>query len=140
MQSSGVNTKYFSENGEWTLLGTWNERSEFDEDGYSYAKVIYNFRLERRAVYYGLNTMLPVLLNSLLIPLVFLLPHDSGEKIGYCLTVLLAYVVILTIVTAGLPTTAKVQSLLGTKSGNVLISSEKLRVQWLDGWHALGSG
>ena len=140
MQASGISRKYFQENGEWTVLKTWNERSEFDEDGYSYAKVIYNFRLERRAVYYGLNTMLPVLLNSLLIPLVFLLPHDSGEKIGYCLTVLLAYVVILTIVTAGLPTTAKVPSLLGTKSGNVLMSSEKLRVQWLDGWHALGSG
>ena len=94
-------------------MRTWYERSEFDEDGYSYAQVTYYFKLERREVYYGLNTMLPVLLNSLLIPLVFLLPHDAGEKIGYCLTVLLAYVVILTIVTDGLPRTAKTQSLLG---------------------------
>ena len=70
-------------------------------------------RLRRRPTYYGLNTMLPVLLNSLLIPLVFLLPHDAGEKVGYCLTVLLAYVVILTIVSDGLPTSAKSQSYLG---------------------------
>ena len=113
VQASGVSKTYYQENGEWTILKTWNERSEFEEDSYSYAKVTYYIKLQRRAVYYGLNTMLPVLLNSLLIPLVFLLPHDAGEKIGYCLTVLLAYVVILTIVTDGLPTTAKNQSLLG---------------------------
>ncbi|XP_070187475.1 5-hydroxytryptamine receptor 3A-like [Littorina saxatilis] len=110
---AGISTKYYQENGEWTIMRTWNERSEYEEDGYTYAKVTFYFKLQRRSVYYGLNTMLPVLLNSLLIPLVFLLPHDSGEKIGYCLTVLLAYVVILTIVTDGLPTTAKNQSLLG---------------------------
>ena len=113
LQASGISRRYFQENGEWTVLKTWNERSEYTEDGYTYAKVTFYIKLQRRAVYYGLNTMLPVLLNSLLIPMVFLLPHDSGEKIGYCLTVLLAYVVILTIVTAGLPTTAKSQSLLG---------------------------
>ena len=75
--------------------------------------MVFNIYLERRSFYYGLTILLPVLLTSLLTPLVFLLPHDAGEKIGYCLTVLLAYVVILTIVTDGLPTTSKHNSLLG---------------------------
>ena len=113
VQASGISQTYYQENGEWRILKTWNQRSEYTEDGYTYAKVTFYVQLQRRAEYYGLNTMLPVLLTSLLIPLVFLLPHDAGEKIGYCLTVLLAYVVILTIVTDGLPTTAKNQSMLG---------------------------
>nr|KAG5713718.1 hypothetical protein BaRGS_024345 [Batillaria attramentaria] len=120
VHDTGINQKYYTENGEWHLQSTWNERSEFDEDGYTYAKMTFYFEMHRRPVYYGLNTLLPVMLTSLLIPMVFLLPHDSGEKIGYCLTVLLAYVVILTIVTDGLPTTAKNQSLLGVYIAMVL--------------------
>jgi hypothetical protein len=80
-----------------------------------YSQVTFYLRLSRRALYYWLTVLLPVLVTSVLIPLVFLLPHDSGEKIGYCLTVLLAYVVILTIVTDSLPTSAKNSFLLGKK-------------------------
>ncbi|KAL8588912.1 hypothetical protein ACOMHN_012950 [Nucella lapillus] len=117
---SGLSLTYYQMNGEWYLVKTWNKRTEFSDGDYDYAKVAFYIQLQRRALYYGLNTMLPVLLNSLLIPLVFMLPHDAGEKIGYCLTVLLAYVVILTIVTDGLPTTAKNQSLLGVYIALVL--------------------
>ncbi|XP_076440192.1 5-hydroxytryptamine receptor 3A-like [Babylonia areolata] len=117
---TGLSQTYFQLNGEWNIIRTWNERYEYNDGDYDYAKVAFYVELKRRAVYYGLNTMLPVLLNSLLIPMVFLLPHDAGEKIGYCLTALLAYVVILTIVTDGLPTTAKSQSLLGVYIALVL--------------------
>lgn len=112
-QETGVSQTYYKKNGEWKLTKVWNERSEVTEDGYTYAKVTFYFQLEHRPLYYGLNTLFPVLLNSLLIPLMFMLPHDSGEKIGYCLTVLLAYVVILTLVADRMPTTATTTSLLG---------------------------
>lgn len=114
LQNGGVSLEYFSENGEWDLLSTSYGRTEYEEDDYSYAKVSLYFNLERRPVYYGLNTILPVIVNSLLIPLVFLMPNESGEKIGFCLTSLLAYVVILTLVTQDLPTSAKTTSLLGS--------------------------
>ena len=113
MQGSGVNLQFFSENGEWDLLRTWHASSEFVEAGYTYPSAIFYFELQRRTAFYGLNTMLPVLLNSFLVPVVFMLPHDSGEKIGYCLTCLLAYVVVLSMVMEGLPTNAKYMSLLG---------------------------
>ncbi|KAL8565143.1 hypothetical protein ACOMHN_003930 [Nucella lapillus] len=117
---SSLSLVYYQTNGEWVVKKTWNMRSEFNDDNHDYAKVSFFIQMERRATFYGMTTILPVLLNSLLIPLVFLLPHHSGEKIGYCLTVLLAYVVILTIVTDGLPTTARNQSLLGVYIALVL--------------------
>ena len=46
---------------------------------------------------------MPIVLNSILMNAVFALPIDSGEKMGYCLTVLLSYVVFLTWVTENLP-------------------------------------
>ena len=46
---------------------------------------------------------MPIVLNSILMNAVFALPIDSGEKMSYCLTVLLSYVVFLTWVTENLP-------------------------------------
>ena len=46
---------------------------------------------------------MPIILNSVLMNAVFLLPIESGEKMGYSLTVLLSYVVFLTWVTDNLP-------------------------------------
>ncbi|KAL8617711.1 hypothetical protein ACOMHN_039659 [Nucella lapillus] len=46
---------------------------------------------------------MPIVLNSLLMNAVFLLPIESGEKMGYSLTVLLSYTVFLTWVTENLP-------------------------------------
>ncbi|RUS84305.1 hypothetical protein EGW08_007949 [Elysia chlorotica] len=74
--------------------------------------VYFFFKLERKPLFYGLNMLLPVLVMALLTVFVFVLPADSGEKIGYCLTVLLAFMVILTIIAEDLPTTATNTSIL----------------------------
>ncbi|XP_076454801.1 uncharacterized protein LOC143289640 [Babylonia areolata] len=46
---------------------------------------------------------MPIVLTSILMCTVFALPVDTGEKMGYCLTVLLSYVVFLTWITDNLP-------------------------------------
>ena len=46
---------------------------------------------------------MPIVLNSILMNAVFALPIESGEKMSYCLTVLLSYVVFLTWITENLP-------------------------------------
>ena len=74
------------------------------------------FQLKRKPLFYGLNYLLPVIVTAALTVFVFLLPAESGEKIGYCLTVLLAFMVILTLIAADLPTTAANTSLLGMDS------------------------
>ncbi|GFR66110.1 neuronal acetylcholine receptor subunit alpha-3 [Elysia marginata] len=114
--ADGINLNYFSEDGEWEIQRTWNERATYTEGNYEYARVYYYFKLKRKPLYYGLNMILPVLVTALLTVFVFLLPAESGEKIGYCLTVLLAFMVILTLIAADLPTTAANTSLLGRNS------------------------
>ncbi|KAH9498109.1 Acetylcholine receptor subunit alpha, partial [Bulinus truncatus] len=118
---NGVSLSYFSPDGEWILLDNWTNRTIFTEDNYEYSKVYYYFYLSRRPLYYGLNYLLPVLITSLLTIFVFVLPAESGEKIGYCLTVLLGYMVILTLIAADLPTTAEYTSILELYIAVVLI-------------------
>jgi hypothetical protein len=43
---------------------------------------------------------------AVLIAMVFKLPVDSGEKIGFSLTVLLAYAVYLTMISENIPSTS----------------------------------
>ena len=75
-------------------------------------QVFFYLRLRHKALYYGLNIILPVIVLSFLTTLVFLLPPDSGEKIGYCLTLLLTFMVILTLIATELPTIANSTSIL----------------------------
>ncbi|KAK3789922.1 hypothetical protein RRG08_004034 [Elysia crispata] len=117
----GISLSFYSEDGEWTILSTWHERDTFIEGAYEYSRVYFYFKLERKPLFYGLNMLLPVLVMALLTVFVFVLPADSGEKIGYCLTVLLAFMVILTIIAEDLPTTATNTSILELYIAIVLI-------------------
>jgi hypothetical protein len=50
-------------------------------------------KLKRQPMFFVLNLILPVCLMSILNIFVFLLPADSGERVGYAITVLLAIAV-----------------------------------------------
>ena len=54
-------------------------------------------------MYYVTSILLPVVLLGVLIIVVFLIPAESGEKIGYSITVLLAMSVFLSIISTILP-------------------------------------
>ena len=57
--------------------------------------------------------MLPIILSSILVTLVFLVPVESGEKLSYILTVLLTIAVFLTIIGDTLPAISLTTSILG---------------------------
>ena len=65
---------------------------------------------------YWLSVVIPVVVNAYLMVMVFCLPAASGEKMGYSLTCLLTYVVILTIITEEMSNSATSTSLLGRQS------------------------
>ena len=71
------------------------------------------FKYKRKPDFYGLNMILPVLLLAVMAVFVFMLPAESGEKISFSLTVLLAFVVLMTILGDKMPSTADHTSLLG---------------------------
>ncbi|XP_071100920.1 neuronal acetylcholine receptor subunit alpha-6-like isoform X2 [Haliotis cracherodii] len=106
---SGVETAEFERNGEWNLIQAFAEREErtHDVDAETYATVSFVFKMQRKPDYYGINIILPVVVLSFLSALVFVLPPDSGEKMGYSLTVLLSFAVFLTLIADRMPTTSR---------------------------------
>ncbi|XP_053384655.1 acetylcholine receptor subunit alpha-like [Mercenaria mercenaria] len=92
-----VDLSYYTESSTWKLA-----KSE--------AKVLpggmqinFHVYLERKAGFVVVNIVLPLTFLSLLNAFVFLLLPESGERISYCITVLLSITVFLTIVSETLP-------------------------------------
>ncbi|XP_061168933.1 neuronal acetylcholine receptor subunit alpha-2-like [Saccostrea echinata] len=102
-----VDMSFYSENGEWLLTDAAGENTkEISRVGQTFSSHTFCITLKRRPMFHALNTMVPVVLMAFLISMVFKLPVDSGEKIGYSLTVLLAYAVYLTLISDNIPSTS----------------------------------
>ena len=102
-----VSLIYYTENGEWELLSVESERfNNKIMGGAPFTKVVFRVNMRRRPLFHVLNTMFPVALMAFLIPMAFKLHVDSGEKIGYSLTVLLAYAVYLSMISENIPSTS----------------------------------
>lgn len=96
-----INTDYYSKNGEWRL-----DQNSFEyriENFFGASKVKYSFRLERLPAFYLLTVILPLNGIGALTCLVFLLPSEAGERVGYSITILLALAVFLTVASEELP-------------------------------------
>ena len=87
------------EHGTWRLLNTC-VKSEVV--GITYRATL-TFRLERKSQYVIVNIVLPILFMCVLNVLVFILPAESGERVSYAITVLLAIAVFMTIISDTLP-------------------------------------
>ncbi len=100
---AAIQTLYYTQNGEWDLVDTSYTLFNLTNGGDTYRKIYFNLSFRRKWQFYGMNIIIPLVLNSLLMAMVFVVPIDSGEKMGYSLTVLLSYVVLLTMVSDELP-------------------------------------
>ena len=91
----------FKGNGEWLVVNS-SRQVEFDKEvGQSFAVFIY--RLRRKSLFTTINIILPIVLLFVLQLFVFILPAESGERVGFIVTMLLAIAVFLTIISDGLP-------------------------------------
>ncbi|XP_045167797.2 neuronal acetylcholine receptor subunit beta-3-like [Mercenaria mercenaria] len=96
-----VDTGIYTENGEWFL----------DEDSFEYklnsifgmTRVVYSFKIARLSSFYVLTVILPIFGVGALTCLVFLLPSESGERVGYAITIMLTLAVFMTITSEDLP-------------------------------------
>jgi hypothetical protein len=112
LASSPIDMSYFSANGEWELLSSDATSTASAREGQSFSRLYFSFTLKRRPLFHLLNTLFPVILMSFLTAMVFKLPSESGEKIGFCLTVLLAYAVYLMVISDNIPKTSTNLSIL----------------------------
>ncbi|XP_060068088.1 neuronal acetylcholine receptor subunit alpha-3-like [Ylistrum balloti] len=121
-----VNTEDLGENGEWLYTNSRIETSSIQETTANgvvetFSLLKFFIILTRRHDFYMTNVVLPVVLTSFLIVLVFVLPVDSGEKVSYALTVLLALAVLLTLIADSMPNTSLNVSILSVYLAFTLI-------------------
>ncbi|XP_062583245.1 acetylcholine receptor subunit beta-like 1 [Saccostrea cucullata] len=104
-----VDTTYYSSNAQWSLEGTLMKRStQGDYD----SLLEFQFILKRKSLYFVINMLAPILLLSLLNPLVFALPVESGERVSYAITIFLSFAVFMTLLSDNIPKSSEPMSLM----------------------------
>ncbi|CAD6185689.1 unnamed protein product [Caenorhabditis auriculariae] len=114
----GDDSNYIT-NTEWSLIDI---RVEKNEVIYSCCPEPYPFidvhvTIERRAMFYVFNLILPCVLISLIALMGFYMPTDSGEKVTLGITSLLSTTVFLMLVAEGMPPTSEALPLIGIYYG-----------------------
>ncbi|XP_046376356.2 neuronal acetylcholine receptor subunit beta-4-like isoform X1 [Haliotis rufescens] len=110
----GIVSSSFQSDGEWDLLDkTLQSGGEVGAHNLTYEKIKYTFFFQRHFQWYIPLMMIPLGVLSLLMPGVFLVPVETGEKMSYALTVMLSFTVISSFLFETLPTVSINYSLLG---------------------------
>ncbi|KAK6995398.1 neuronal acetylcholine receptor subunit alpha-7 [Biomphalaria glabrata] len=98
-RSSASNKDYITE-GEWETLDYFCQTFQ-DENHKKYPR--YSFVVRRRRVYYVITVVFPMVLTSVMIPLVFLIPTKTGEKISYLVTMFTSTAIFLSYISTVMP-------------------------------------
>ncbi|XP_046582681.1 neuronal acetylcholine receptor subunit beta-4-like [Haliotis rubra] len=110
----GIESSSFQSDGEWELLNASLESAgDIGAHNSTYKKIKYTFHFQRQFQWYIPLMMIPLGVLSLLMPGVFLVPVETGEKMSYALTVMLSFTVISSFLFETLPTVSVNYSLLG---------------------------
>lgn len=94
---------FYTPHADWTLLE--RKTSTGLTDG-NYSAFYLNMKFQRQSLYFNILIIIPTLLFASLNPLVFVLPVDSGERVSLAMTILLSYVIFLTLVSGSIPATS----------------------------------
>ena len=62
--------------------------------------------IKREPLYYNVLIFSPIAVLSMMNPLVFILPNDNGERVSFGMTILLSFIVFLTVVSDVIPATS----------------------------------
>ncbi|XP_030071927.1 LOW QUALITY PROTEIN: acetylcholine receptor subunit delta [Microcaecilia unicolor] len=106
----------FTENGEWEIIHK-PARKNVDKsvclESTKYQDITFYLIIKRKPLFYIINIIIPCVLISFMVNLVFYLPANSGEKMTLSISVLLAQAVFLLLISQRLPRTALAVSLIG---------------------------
>ncbi|KAK6168346.1 hypothetical protein SNE40_020900 [Patella caerulea] len=114
-RSQVVALENYSKNGEWAIEYTKVYASAFVYQccqELSYPEVNFKLHIRRKFMYYFINIMIPCLMMSILVLMVFYLPPDAGEKISLGVTVLLSFSVFQLMIAEEMPTSSNATPLL----------------------------
>lgn len=97
---SQVGFALYKEHGLWDITKT---RTYTRTSAYGHDEIIVGLWLKRRSAFYMASFIIPMFSIGMLMGFVFFLPPEAGERVGFITTVLLSYIVFLTIVQDKLP-------------------------------------
>lgn len=105
MGMNSLDVTDYLKSGTWDILDSPAkiERVPHPVTGEMKTMVIFTFRLRRKTLFYTVNLIIPCVLISFVTICVFALPADAGEKITLCISILLALVVFLLLISKILP-------------------------------------
>uniref|UniRef100_A0A915PV17 Uncharacterized protein n=1 Tax=Setaria digitata TaxID=48799 RepID=A0A915PV17_9BILA len=91
----GIDLSDYYPSVEWDILGVPGKRHEIR---YSccespFIDLTYEIHLRRKTLFYTVNLIFPIVGISFLTALVFYLPSDGGEKISFCISILISLTV-----------------------------------------------
>lgn len=101
-----VNLEDYLPSGTWDIISVPVEEAHSKDT--NRMELVYHFRIRRKTLFYTVNLIIPTVLISFLSIFVFYLPTDEGEKMTLCISILLALVVFLLLVSKILPPTSMV--------------------------------
>ncbi|XP_062600741.1 acetylcholine receptor subunit beta-like [Saccostrea cucullata] len=99
-ESSNFNMNLYNPNGLWEVIDT---SLTVETNSFNVQIIHLTISMTRRTTYYIAGLLLPIVLMNFIQLFVFLLPVESGERLGFSITVLLAVAVFLTIIQDKLP-------------------------------------
>ncbi|XP_063719929.1 neuronal acetylcholine receptor subunit alpha-7-like isoform X2 [Symsagittifera roscoffensis] len=102
-----VNVNNYMNNMEWDLQKYTVRHNSAEEPMGKYTELVFSLQLSRRPSFMLLNTVLPTSFTSCLTLINFLMPCESGEKMGYGITLFLALCVNLLAISSMLPHTGE---------------------------------
>ncbi|XP_048735616.2 acetylcholine receptor subunit beta-like 1 [Ostrea edulis] len=105
--SDTVSLHVYTPHGMWDLIDT-SVTSNVDV-GRGLTSIDITLVMKRISTFHLINMIFPIVFVGLLNILLFLLPAQSGERLGYSITVLLSITVFQTITSDNLPSTSKPQ-------------------------------
>ena len=105
MNMNSLDVTDYLKSGTWDILDSPAKIEAIPHPGTGEMKtmVIFTFRLRRKTLFYTVNLIIPCVLISFVTVCVFALPADAGEKITLCISILLALVVFLLLISKILP-------------------------------------
>ena len=101
-----VNLADYLVSGTWDIISAPAEIEYMNET--NRMELVYKLKIRRKTLFYTVNLIIPTVLISFLSLFVFYLPTDEGEKMTLCISILLALVVFLLLVSKILPPTSMV--------------------------------
>lgn len=91
--------------GEWKIVGVTSSEADikFPCCNEPYSTITYEIDFERMSLYYFLYIILPLVSQVFLFLLIFRIPFDTGERMGFGVTILLSITVYLLVISEKLP-------------------------------------